>query len=59
MIFPLSFRSVWPWLVSILNSFQPKEDDVSCVSGKLDFWLELCVPFAYHHVSLLPYSQLR
>uniref|UniRef100_A0A674BLR1 Nonsense-mediated mRNA decay factor n=1 Tax=Salmo trutta TaxID=8032 RepID=A0A674BLR1_SALTR len=24
--------SVWPWLVSILNSFQPKEDDVSCAS---------------------------
>ncbi|XP_008273908.1 nonsense-mediated mRNA decay factor SMG7 isoform X2 [Stegastes partitus] len=23
---------VWPWLVSILNSFQPKEDDVSCSS---------------------------
>uniref|UniRef100_A0A6Q2X321 Nonsense-mediated mRNA decay factor n=1 Tax=Esox lucius TaxID=8010 RepID=A0A6Q2X321_ESOLU len=23
---------VWPWLVSILNSFQPKEDDVSCAS---------------------------
>uniref|UniRef100_A0A8P4FVZ2 Nonsense-mediated mRNA decay factor n=1 Tax=Dicentrarchus labrax TaxID=13489 RepID=A0A8P4FVZ2_DICLA len=25
-------RHVWPWLVSILNSFQPKEDDVSCSS---------------------------
>ncbi|XP_030257532.1 nonsense-mediated mRNA decay factor SMG7 isoform X4 [Sparus aurata] len=24
---------VWPWLVSILNSFQPKEDDVSCSSA--------------------------
>uniref|UniRef100_A0A7N8YC70 Nonsense-mediated mRNA decay factor n=1 Tax=Mastacembelus armatus TaxID=205130 RepID=A0A7N8YC70_9TELE len=23
---------IWPWLVSILNSFQPKEDDVSCSS---------------------------
>ncbi|XP_074544181.1 nonsense-mediated mRNA decay factor SMG7 isoform X2 [Halichoeres trimaculatus] len=23
-------QHVWPWLVSILNSFQPKEDDVSC-----------------------------
>uniref|UniRef100_A0A8C7J7P4 Nonsense-mediated mRNA decay factor n=1 Tax=Oncorhynchus kisutch TaxID=8019 RepID=A0A8C7J7P4_ONCKI len=23
---------VWPWLVSILNSFQPKEEDVSCAS---------------------------
>ncbi|XP_046884201.1 protein SMG7 isoform X3 [Hypomesus transpacificus] len=23
---------VWPWLVSILNSFQPQEDDVSCAS---------------------------
>ncbi|KAL3989099.1 hypothetical protein ACER0C_013417 [Sarotherodon galilaeus] len=23
---------VWPWLVSILNSFQPKEDDLSCSS---------------------------
>ncbi|KAM4551910.1 nonsense-mediated mRNA decay factor SMG7 isoform 3-T3 [Odontesthes bonariensis] len=23
---------VWPWLVSILNSFQPKEEDVSCSS---------------------------
>uniref|UniRef100_A0A672YTV1 Nonsense-mediated mRNA decay factor n=1 Tax=Sphaeramia orbicularis TaxID=375764 RepID=A0A672YTV1_9TELE len=26
-------QHVWPWLVSILNSFQPKEDDVSCSSG--------------------------
>ncbi|XP_059200225.1 nonsense-mediated mRNA decay factor SMG7 isoform X1 [Centropristis striata] len=25
-------QHVWPWLVSILNSFQPKEDDVSCCS---------------------------
>ncbi|KAM6989392.1 nonsense-mediated mRNA decay factor SMG7 isoform 1-T1 [Tautogolabrus adspersus] len=25
-------QHVWPWLVSILNSFQPKEDDVSCLS---------------------------
>ncbi|XP_029309071.1 nonsense-mediated mRNA decay factor SMG7 isoform X3 [Cottoperca gobio] len=25
-------QHVWPWLVSILNSFQPKEDDVSCTS---------------------------
>uniref|UniRef100_A0A8C2CDI0 Nonsense-mediated mRNA decay factor n=1 Tax=Cyprinus carpio TaxID=7962 RepID=A0A8C2CDI0_CYPCA len=24
---------IWPWLVSILNSFQPKEEDVSNVSG--------------------------
>uniref|UniRef100_A0A668A647 Nonsense-mediated mRNA decay factor n=1 Tax=Myripristis murdjan TaxID=586833 RepID=A0A668A647_9TELE len=24
---------IWPWLVSILNSFQPKEDDVSCSSA--------------------------
>nr|XP_015210557.1 PREDICTED: protein SMG7 isoform X3 [Lepisosteus oculatus] len=24
---------IWPWLVSILNSFQPKEDDVSCASA--------------------------
>ncbi|XP_044075481.1 protein SMG7 isoform X5 [Siniperca chuatsi] len=23
---------IWPWLVSILNSFRPKEDDVSCSS---------------------------
>ncbi|XP_063741682.1 nonsense-mediated mRNA decay factor SMG7 isoform X2 [Eleginops maclovinus] len=23
---------IWPWLVSILNSFQPKEDDVTCPS---------------------------
>uniref|UniRef100_UPI0037E818DB nonsense-mediated mRNA decay factor SMG7 isoform X4 n=1 Tax=Semicossyphus pulcher TaxID=241346 RepID=UPI0037E818DB len=23
-------QHVWPWLVSILNTFQPKEDDVSC-----------------------------
>ncbi|XP_041805679.1 protein SMG7 isoform X2 [Chelmon rostratus] len=23
---------IWPWLVSILNSFQPKEDNVSCSS---------------------------
>ncbi|XP_063317268.1 nonsense-mediated mRNA decay factor SMG7 isoform X2 [Pelmatolapia mariae] len=23
---------IWPWLVSILNSFQPKEDDLSCSS---------------------------
>uniref|UniRef100_A0A8C2ZSP5 Nonsense-mediated mRNA decay factor n=1 Tax=Cyclopterus lumpus TaxID=8103 RepID=A0A8C2ZSP5_CYCLU len=28
-------QHVWPWLVSILNSFQPKEDDVSCCSGKM------------------------
>uniref|UniRef100_A0A674A0Z8 Nonsense-mediated mRNA decay factor n=1 Tax=Salmo trutta TaxID=8032 RepID=A0A674A0Z8_SALTR len=26
---------VWPWLVSILNSFQPKEDDVSCASSNV------------------------
>ncbi|KAM9845158.1 nonsense-mediated mRNA decay factor SMG7 isoform 2-T2 [Aulostomus maculatus] len=26
-------QHVWPWLVSILNSFQPKEDDVSCCSA--------------------------
>ncbi|XP_041658973.1 protein SMG7 isoform X2 [Cheilinus undulatus] len=25
-------QHIWPWLVSILNSFQPKEDDVSCSS---------------------------
>uniref|UniRef100_A0A8C5H371 Nonsense-mediated mRNA decay factor n=2 Tax=Gouania willdenowi TaxID=441366 RepID=A0A8C5H371_GOUWI len=25
-------QHVWPWFVSILNSFQPKEDDVSCPS---------------------------
>uniref|UniRef100_A0A3Q3ECX6 Nonsense-mediated mRNA decay factor n=1 Tax=Labrus bergylta TaxID=56723 RepID=A0A3Q3ECX6_9LABR len=25
-------QHIWPWLVSILNSFQPKEDDVSCLS---------------------------
>ncbi|KAM3605296.1 uncharacterized protein V6R79_023635 [Siganus canaliculatus] len=25
-------QHVWPWLVSILNSFQPKEDDTSCSS---------------------------
>uniref|UniRef100_A0A3B4V2C6 Nonsense-mediated mRNA decay factor n=1 Tax=Seriola dumerili TaxID=41447 RepID=A0A3B4V2C6_SERDU len=25
-------QHVWPWLVSILNSFHPKEDDVSCSS---------------------------
>ncbi|XP_047445752.1 nonsense-mediated mRNA decay factor SMG7 isoform X2 [Mugil cephalus] len=25
-------QHVWPWLVSILNSFQPKEDDLSCSS---------------------------
>ncbi|XP_067385477.1 nonsense-mediated mRNA decay factor SMG7 isoform X8 [Channa argus] len=25
-------KYVWPWLVSILNSFQPKEDDMSCSS---------------------------
>ncbi|XP_056266569.1 nonsense-mediated mRNA decay factor SMG7 [Pseudoliparis swirei] len=25
-------QHVWPWLVSILNGFQPKEDDVSCCS---------------------------
>ncbi|XP_073704702.1 nonsense-mediated mRNA decay factor SMG7 isoform X3 [Garra rufa] len=24
---------IWPWLVSILNSFQPKEEDVSNASG--------------------------
>ncbi|XP_068196457.1 nonsense-mediated mRNA decay factor SMG7 isoform X2 [Antennarius striatus] len=24
---------IWPWLVSILNSFQPKEDDVTCSSA--------------------------
>ncbi|KAM7399984.1 hypothetical protein PAMA_004601 [Pampus argenteus] len=24
---------IWPWLVSILNSFQPKEDDVPCSSA--------------------------
>ncbi|XP_066548074.1 nonsense-mediated mRNA decay factor SMG7 isoform X4 [Amia ocellicauda] len=23
---------IWPWLVSLLNSFLPKEDDVSCAS---------------------------
>ncbi|XP_028833074.1 nonsense-mediated mRNA decay factor SMG7 isoform X2 [Denticeps clupeoides] len=23
---------IWPWLVCILNSFQPKEDDISCPS---------------------------
>uniref|UniRef100_A0A8C2F3K5 Nonsense-mediated mRNA decay factor n=1 Tax=Cyprinus carpio TaxID=7962 RepID=A0A8C2F3K5_CYPCA len=26
---------IWPWLVSILNSFQPKEEDVSNVSGMI------------------------
>ncbi|KAM6919697.1 nonsense-mediated mRNA decay factor SMG7 isoform 3-T3 [Lycodopsis pacificus] len=26
-------QHIWPWLVSILNSFQPKEDDVSCSSA--------------------------
>lgn len=26
-------QHVWPWLVSILNSFQPKEDDVACSSA--------------------------
>ncbi|XP_037538384.1 protein SMG7 [Nematolebias whitei] len=26
-------KYVWAWLVSILNSFQPKEDNVSCSSG--------------------------
>ncbi|XP_030608703.1 nonsense-mediated mRNA decay factor SMG7 isoform X2 [Archocentrus centrarchus] len=25
-------QNVWPWLVSILNTFQPKEDDLSCSS---------------------------
>ncbi|CAJ1073101.1 nonsense-mediated mRNA decay factor SMG7 isoform X8 [Xyrichtys novacula] len=25
-------QHIWPWLVSILNSFQPKEDDLSCSS---------------------------
>lgn len=25
-------QHVWPWLVSMLNGFQPKEDDVSCPS---------------------------
>ncbi|XP_068424667.1 nonsense-mediated mRNA decay factor SMG7 isoform X2 [Clinocottus analis] len=25
-------QHVWPWLVSILNGFQPREDDVSCSS---------------------------
>lgn len=25
---------MWPWLVSILNSFQPKEDDVSAAPGR-------------------------
>ncbi|KAM4604642.1 nonsense-mediated mRNA decay factor SMG7 [Polymixia lowei] len=25
-------QHVWPWLVSILNSFQPREDDLSCSS---------------------------
>ncbi|XP_071347199.1 nonsense-mediated mRNA decay factor SMG7 isoform X7 [Trachinotus anak] len=25
-------QHIWPWLVSILNSFHPKEDDVSCSS---------------------------
>ncbi|XP_029381036.1 nonsense-mediated mRNA decay factor SMG7 [Echeneis naucrates] len=25
-------QHVWPWLVSVLNSFHPKEDDVSCSS---------------------------
>ncbi|KAL2097853.1 hypothetical protein ACEWY4_007060 [Coilia grayii] len=24
---------IWPWFVSILNSFQPKEDDMSCTSA--------------------------
>ncbi|XP_030631307.1 nonsense-mediated mRNA decay factor SMG7 isoform X2 [Chanos chanos] len=24
---------IWPWLVSILNSFQPKEEDVTCASA--------------------------
>ncbi|XP_075954797.1 nonsense-mediated mRNA decay factor SMG7-like isoform X2 [Anarhichas minor] len=26
-------QHIWPWLVSILNSFQPKEDHVSCSSA--------------------------
>uniref|UniRef100_A0A673GUH2 Nonsense-mediated mRNA decay factor n=1 Tax=Sinocyclocheilus rhinocerous TaxID=307959 RepID=A0A673GUH2_9TELE len=26
---------IWPWLVSILNSFQPKEEDVSNASGMI------------------------
>ncbi|XP_017259879.1 protein SMG7 isoform X1 [Kryptolebias marmoratus] len=26
-------KHIWAWLVSILNSFQPKEDDVSCSSA--------------------------
>ncbi|XP_068604685.1 nonsense-mediated mRNA decay factor SMG7 [Brachionichthys hirsutus] len=26
-------QRIWPWLVSILNSFQPKEDDVACFSA--------------------------
>lgn len=25
-------QHVWPWLVSLLNGFQPKEDDVTCSS---------------------------
>lgn len=25
-------QHVWPWLVSMLNGFQPKEDDISCSS---------------------------
>ncbi|KAM6918879.1 nonsense-mediated mRNA decay factor SMG7 [Xenentodon cancila] len=28
-----SRKYIWPWLVSILNSFQPKEEDVSCPSA--------------------------
>uniref|UniRef100_A0A674BMB8 Nonsense-mediated mRNA decay factor n=1 Tax=Salmo trutta TaxID=8032 RepID=A0A674BMB8_SALTR len=31
---------VWPWLVSILNSFQPKEDDVSLIPLPEEFELQ-------------------
>ncbi|KAJ6657367.1 hypothetical protein lerEdw1_002534, partial [Lerista edwardsae] len=25
---------IWPWLISLLNSFQPHEEDLSCPNGK-------------------------
>lgn len=34
--------SVWPWLISLLNSFQPHEEDLSCPNGKnTPLWLSL------------------
>lgn len=46
--------SIWPWLISLLNSFHPHEEDLSSTNGKNNLNLVLLTLFSITNGRLRP-----